>query len=72
MKVLDVRGIVCQLQASHSRYEASETVQALRELAGILAPHDDQTVTSLVKGLKQGRQTVDRRSNRRRTQRGVT
>jgi hypothetical protein len=61
MKVREVREVVCQLQAFHGRYDAKEAVQALRELADFLEPHDDQAVAAFVKRLKPDRQATGRR-----------
>jgi hypothetical protein len=69
MKVREVREIVCKLQASHSRYNAKETVQALRELAAILQPYDDQTIAAFAKRFEPNRQPTSRRQGTRRRDR---
>ena len=66
MKVSEVREVVRRLQAFHSRYNAKETVLALRELADILEPYDEQTVAAFAKRLKPSRQAAGRRQGTRR------
>lgn len=69
MKVREVREVVSRVQATHGRYRADETVQALRELAALLATHDDKTVGEFVKQLKSRRKTVSSSPNAARVRR---
>jgi hypothetical protein len=52
MKVGEVREVVCRLQEVHNRYGAKDMVHALRELARLLEPYDEQTVAAFAKRLK--------------------
>jgi len=69
MTVREVREVVRWLEAKHARYDERETVEALRELAAILQPHDDQTVSAFVKRVKNGRQAKRSSANSERMHR---
>lgn len=61
MKVREVRDVVHRLKASAARRNATETVQALGELAAILEPYNDQTVAAFAKRFEQRGQAPGRR-----------
>lgn len=67
MKVRELRNVVHRLEDAAARRRAADTQLALKELAAILEPYDDQPVAAFVKQTKQRGQLAGSPKNTRRS-----